>query len=143
VNTGSSRASIVTALTIALLAAPALAGAQAAPKKRVPSVADGIEPTPLDDPVFPAPVPADRVRVWLTSHFVPPSDFGGVDLGLARPALRVRVQAPVHEKASVQLTGDFLTSVYDVDGRGPLFSDCPDCPSPDTFYSVTLAAQGG
>jgi hypothetical protein len=115
----------------------------AAEQKRTPSVADGVEQVAIDEPAFPNGKISDTFRIWTGSYFVPPTDFGGVDLGLARPELRVRLRLPVSQDFSVQLSGEFRASFYDTDGQGPLFADCPDCPSPDEFYSTMLAVQTG
>ena len=102
-----------------------------------------IAPVVLDEPVFPVPPPKDRVQIWLSSFFAPPTDFNGVDLGLASPEIRVRGRVPVSRVASVQLTASFGASLYDTKGGASLFADCPDCPSPRNLYSAALVAQGG
>jgi hypothetical protein len=81
--------------------------------------------------------------VWIGSYFIPPTDFGEVDLGLARPELRVRIPIPVNGVLNLQLTGEFKSSFYDTSGGGRLFEDCAACPSPGELYSTTLALQGG
>jgi hypothetical protein len=129
-------------MAIATLSTPALVAARPARTPRPPVVED-VEPMPVNQPLFPVPEPRDRVRLWVNSLFVPPSDFGEVDLGVALPELRLRADVPLGRGASFQLTGEFRSSIYDTDGSGLLFSDCPGCPSPGTLYQATIAAQSG
>ena len=102
-----------------------------------------VAPVVLDEPVFPVPPPKDRVQIWISSFFAPPTDFDGVDLGLACPEIRVRGRVPVSRVSSVQLTASFGANLYDKKGSASLFADCPDCPSPRSLYSAALVAQGG
>jgi hypothetical protein len=50
---------------------------------------------------------------------------------------------PVGDEVSLQFTGDFRASVYDVDDGGDLFADCAECPKPSDFYAVSLGVQSG
>ncbi len=135
--------SALVAVALAILAMPTLAAAMPARAPRPPVVED-IEPMPVNQPLFPVPEPYDRFRLWVNSLFVPPSDFGEVDMGVAIPQIRLRADVPLGRGASFQLTGEFRSSIYDTDGSGLLFSDCPGCPSsPGTLYQTTIAAQSG
>lgn len=128
---------------VVFLAVSALDPARAEGKEPEPSVANGVEPVVVDEPAFPAPLPRDRIRIWSGGFFAPPADVGDVDLGLIRSELRVRARLPVNDTASIQVTGDFRASHYDTDGRGSLFADCADCPTPGNLYSALLAVQAG
>ena len=140
----NGRVRIAAFLTNALVFAVFVATPAYAEEKRTdPAVANGVEPVLVDDPAFPSPLPKDRVKIWTGAYFAPPADFGDVDLGLTRTELRFRARLPVNTTASVQVTGDFRTSLYDEDGVGPLFADCAECPSPNTLHSALLAVQAG
>jgi hypothetical protein len=128
-------------ITILLACAPSVSFAEDG--ERGPSVANGSDPSAIDEPAFPGTTLREGVRIWTGSYFVPPTDFGQVDLSLARPELRVRFRLPVNGVANIQLTGDFRPSFYDTSGSGRLFEDCAACPSPDDLYSTTLALKGG
>lgn len=131
------------ALALCLAAAAAPPAYSQEKKAPDPAVANGVEPVLVDEPAFPAPLPRDRVRIWTGAYFAPPADFGDIDVGLVQTELRFRARLPVNTTASVQVTGDFRTNLYDEDGIGPLFEDCADCPAPDTLHSALLAVQGG
>ncbi len=135
-----------TGLLPATIIAVLLVGASVAPAKdpeREPSIANDVEPVVVDEPAFPEPLPHDPVRVWVGSYVAPAADFGGVDLGLVRPELRLRARMPVDDVLSLQLTADFRTSSYDTDGNGTLFPDYVDYPSPDDLYAASLGVQCG
>jgi len=132
----------VVAVAIAIVATPTVVAATSVRAPRRPVVED-VEPMPVNQPLFPVTELPDRVRFWVGSHFVPPADFGGVDLSLALPELRIRAYVPLGGAATVQLTGEFRTSLYHTAGSLPLFSECRGCPSPGTLYSTTIGAQGG
>ncbi len=130
---------------VALLALPPLAQAEP-PSEELgdePSVANGIDPQVVDEPSFPDAYLKDRMRVWVGSTFAPSADFDDVELGLARPELRLRTRVPVADVLSVQLTADFRASLYDADGSGSLFADCTDCPTPSDLYAASLGVQSG
>jgi len=122
---------------------PILGSAHAEEKARAPSVANGVEPVILDEPAFPEALVHDRMRLWTGAFFAPGAGFGGQDVDLYRPELRLRYRFPIDEVVSLQVTGDFRTSVYDGHGSGPLFTDCPDCPLPDDLYMAGIGTQGG
>lgn len=130
----------VCALAAALLLAAT--AVEAEEREREPSVANGIDPLAIDEPAFPETIFRDRVRIWAGSYFIPPTDFGEVDLGLARPELRVRARLPINGVANIRVVGEFKPSYYDTKG-GTLFEDCQACPAPGDLYSTTLAVQGG
>jgi hypothetical protein len=131
------------AATIGLLLAFVPGAGFADDQTRNPSVANGTDPSVIDEPAFPGERLRDGVRIWTGSYFVPSTDFGQADLGLARPELRVRLRVPVNGVASLQLTGEFKPSFYDTSGSGRLFEDCADCPSPGDLYSTAVALKGG
>jgi hypothetical protein len=126
-----------------VLASCAAASARAEEKAGNASITNGVEPVILDEPAFPSVGIHDLVHVWTGSFFAPAADFGAVDVDLYQPELRLRMRLPIDDVVSLQVTGDFHASLYNADGSGTLFKDCPDCPLPDSLYAAGIGAQGG
>jgi hypothetical protein len=136
----SIAASIAVRVAALLLAVPA-PEAMAQPSESLEPARGGAEGVELDDFVFPG-LPRGLLRLELGSGFAPPADAGGSEVALAVPGARLRLQAPIGVRASVQAFAAFASSLYEVDHASELFEDCDACPAPDDFYSTSLGAQG-
>jgi hypothetical protein len=125
------------AVSLAALAAATSSGAV----EETPATGDPVEV--LETPAFPEKPPSKPLRVWLGSYLAPSADFGRPEVTLVRPDVSFRLRLPVDHRFSAELTGDFSASIYDTDGRGPVFTTCPECSLPDEAYSASFGVQSG
>lgn len=136
--------SVFLTVLLAIATSACVPVATAAEPQQAPDPATEAGVVANDDPVFPEPVPRDLARIWVGSYFAPAADFGGVNLSLYQPDLRVRTRVPIDGKLSAQLTADFRASQYETEnGSRSIFPDCMDCRVPSELYAASLSAQAG
>lgn len=101
----------------------------------------------LETPAFPSATPyriRDAFRLRVQSRFLPAASFDGFAADLYQPSLRFRVTTPLSQRAVLQLTARFGSSVYDFDGPTDFFGVGSSEADPfDDFFHSSLSLQGG
>jgi hypothetical protein len=114
------------------------------PAKGPPEPSEQRDPVNVETPAFPGYRVRDAFRIRLRSEFRPSAGFDDFDLDLYQPSIRLRVTAPLSQRAVLQFTGRFLSSLYEFDGvtdffdRGPASGDVFD-----DFFRADLSLQAG
>jgi hypothetical protein len=114
--------------------------AEPEPRKRV----EQRELVNLEKPAFPGSRVRDAFRIRMESNFLPAAGFDHFDADLYQPSVRLRITAPLSERAVLRLTGRFQASLYGFDGTTDFLGTGPSSGDPfDDFFRGSLALQGG
>ena len=141
-----ARAPAAIGIAALLLASPGARRSAAQPAEGGGPTRGGSEGA-LDDFVVPG-LPKGLLRLEVGTGYAPSADAGGAEVEVITPAARLRVQAPLGERAGARAFIGFGTPLYDVQDSADLFSDCTDgdgdpleCPAPDEFYAASFGLQ--